>query len=175
MLCSSVIEQADQFDLSWTCEGQKTTVRLDCQWYDWLLPPHVDAPNQESFAALPVQFSNEFREVHCGNDVLSDLSSQEITPGESVTMVTHAHRTDTGIVRPPQTLVTKLSSPNATGSPILSLPSLIGVAGAAVTPRGVPAMKLLNWSDFREFLNDQDSEVLQIVCHYLLLVQETEV
>jgi hypothetical protein len=172
--CSSIIAQADRLELSWTCEGLKTTVQLRCNGLDWLIPPLVNVAHSERFVALPVRFSDNFATVFYSGDPLSDESSLELTPGQSVTMVTQAHRTDTGIVRPPQTLVTKLSSPNATGSPILSLPALIGVAGAVVTPRGLPAMKLLNWSDFREFLNDQESEILHIVCHYLQ-PEETEV
>ncbi len=79
-----------------------------------------------------------------------------------------------GVVTPARTLQVDEGALESIGSPVFSLPSLMGVASNVISEHGEHFVKLWDWSSLVELLNEQEDEEFNIVCHYRER-QETEV
>ncbi len=139
---------------------------IECDPYDWLIQPTTSNDDHDEIIALPVQFSQAFADVYDNGFRLSDAYRQAITPGAMITLFSRAHHGVTGVVTPSKTLQVRTITDAITGSPGLSLPTLMGIAGSVIREQEGCTIRLWDWSSFIQLLGGEDEETFNVVCHF---------
>ena len=157
---------ADAFELSWTHGHEVMSYQLNCDGLAWILQDPSSSVPSERLVVLPVRFSEKFFPVFYLGNPLSDEQSRAITPGDVLTLVTHSHERMMGVVTPARTLQVEEGALESVGSPAFSRRSLMGVASDVISEHEEHFVKLWDWGNLVELLDEQETEGLHVACHY---------